>query len=169
VVSCFAWAGGILEQSGPLPIVEAWKHACGELLWRTGGILLWWWSRSTTELLLLLLWLLLLKLPRLELWAIALILLLLWSTQLTHEMGHTPCGTWGSTASATTTSGSRHHLLPLLFINLDNCLHHSLLINGRTCQLIVRQAGELYQALLQVDGESSTVQVDLFLICIDMV
>jgi hypothetical protein len=34
-------------------------------------------------LLLLLLWLLLLKLPRLELWAIAPILLLLWLTQLT--------------------------------------------------------------------------------------
>jgi hypothetical protein len=45
------------------------------------GSLLWWWGRSTVEmlLLLLLLRLLLLELPRLELWVIAPILLLLWS------------------------------------------------------------------------------------------
>jgi hypothetical protein len=67
-----------------LPVVEAWKVAGGELLWWPGGSLLWRWGRSTVELLmLLLLQLLLLKLLRLELWAIAPILLLLWSTQLT--------------------------------------------------------------------------------------
>jgi hypothetical protein len=38
-------------------------------------------------LLLLLLWLLLLELPRLELWVMAPILLLLWSTQLTPKWG----------------------------------------------------------------------------------
>jgi hypothetical protein len=53
-----------------------------------------------------------------------------------------------STTRTTTASGSRHHLFPLLLVNIGNVLHHSLLINGRTCQLIVRQAGELYQALL---------------------
>jgi hypothetical protein len=57
-----------------LSTVEAWKVAGGELLQRPGGILLWRLSRSTVELLLLLL----LKLPRLKLWAIAPILLLLW-------------------------------------------------------------------------------------------
>jgi hypothetical protein len=44
-----------------------------------------------------------------------------------------------------------------------------LLINGRTCQLIVRQIGKLYQALLEVDGESCMVQVGLFLICVDVI
>jgi hypothetical protein len=43
------------------------------------------------------------------------------------------------------------------------------LINGRPRQLNVRQASKLYQALLQVDGESSTVYVGLFLICDDVV
>jgi hypothetical protein len=56
-----------------LPTVEAWNATIGSLLW--------WWGRSTVEmlLLLLLLRLLLLELPRLELWVIAPILLLLWS------------------------------------------------------------------------------------------
>jgi hypothetical protein len=63
-----------------LPTVEAWKVAGGKLLWWPDGSLLWWWSRGTVELLLLLLlWLLLLELPQLELWAMAPILLLLWS------------------------------------------------------------------------------------------
>jgi hypothetical protein len=60
------------------PTIEAWKVAGEKLLWWFDGILLWRWSRGTVELLLLL-WLLLLELPRLELWAIAPILLLLWS------------------------------------------------------------------------------------------
>jgi hypothetical protein len=63
-------------------IVEAWKVAGGKLLWWPDGSLLQWWSRGTIELLLLLLpRLLLLELPRLELWAMALILVLLWLTQ----------------------------------------------------------------------------------------
>jgi hypothetical protein len=69
-----------------LPTVEAWKVAGGKLLWRPDCNLLWRWGRSTVELLLLLLLLLRLlslELPRLELWAIAPILLLLWSRQLT--------------------------------------------------------------------------------------
>jgi hypothetical protein len=121
-----------------LTTVEAWKVAGGELLWRPGGILLWRWSRSTVELLLLLLWLLLLKLPQLELWVIAPILLLLWSTQLTPRWGihHVVLGS--GTARTTTASKSRHHHFPLLLVNLGNGLHHSLLINGHTCQLIVR-------------------------------
>jgi hypothetical protein len=64
--------------------VEAWKVAGGKLLWWRDDSLLWWWSRGTVELpLLLLLWLLLLELIRLDLWVMAPILLLLWSTQLT--------------------------------------------------------------------------------------
>jgi hypothetical protein len=71
-----------------LPTVEAWKVVGWEMLWRPSGSLLWQWGRSTVELLLLLLlWLLLLKLPRLELWVIAPILLLLWPTQLTPRWG----------------------------------------------------------------------------------
>jgi hypothetical protein len=60
--------------------VEAWKVAGEKMLWWPDGNLLRQWSRGTVELLLLVLWLLLLELPRLELLAIALILLLLWST-----------------------------------------------------------------------------------------
>jgi hypothetical protein len=30
-----------------------------------------------------------------------------------------------------------HHIFPILLINLSNGLHHSLLINGHTHQLIV--------------------------------
>jgi hypothetical protein len=65
-----------------LPSVEARKVTVGSLLWWPDSNLLWRWGRSTVELLLLLLllWLLLLELPRLELWAITPILLLLWST-----------------------------------------------------------------------------------------
>jgi hypothetical protein len=76
VVSCFAWAGGILKQSGPSPTVEAWNVAGGKLLWWPDGSLLWRWSRGMVELL----WSLLLELSRLELWAMTQILLLLWST-----------------------------------------------------------------------------------------
>jgi hypothetical protein len=63
------------------PTVEAWKVVGGKLLWWPDGILLRRWSRGTIELLLL--QLLLMELPREKLWAIAPILLLLWSTQLT--------------------------------------------------------------------------------------
>jgi hypothetical protein len=40
---------------------------------------------------------------------------------------------------------------------------------GCTCQLIVRQAREMHQALLQMDGEPCTVQVGLLFICVDVV
>jgi hypothetical protein len=65
--------------------VEAQKVTVGSLLWWPDCNLLWRWGRSMVELLLLLLLLrlLLLELPQLELWAIAPILLLLWSMQLT--------------------------------------------------------------------------------------
>jgi hypothetical protein len=68
-----------------LSVVEARKAVVGSLLWRPDRNLLQWWGRSTVELLLLplLLWLWSLKLPWLELRAIAPILLLLWSMQLT--------------------------------------------------------------------------------------
>jgi hypothetical protein len=82
--------------------------------------------------------LLLLKLPQLQLWVIALILLLLCSTQLTPRWGIHHAVLGRSTARTTTASISMHHLLPLRFVNLGNGLHHSLLINGHTCQLIVR-------------------------------
>jgi hypothetical protein len=150
-----------------LPAVEAWKVAGRKFLWWPGGSLLWWWSRSTVELLLLRL--LLLELPRLEFWAIVPILLLLRSTQQTLRWGIHHAVVGRSIARTTTADRSRYHLLPLLLINLGNGLHHSLLINGHTLQLIVRQAGKLYQTLLQVDGESGTVQVGLFLIRIDVI
>jgi hypothetical protein len=152
-----------------LPTIEAWKVASGKLLWRPNCSLLRWWCRSTVEPLLLLLCRLLLELPQLELWVIAPILLLLRSTQLTPRWGIHHAVLGRSTARTTTTSGSRHHPLSLLLIGLNNGLHHPLLINGCTRPLIVRQAGELYQALLQVDGESYTVQVSLLLIFVNVV
>jgi hypothetical protein len=143
------WLAAFSSKVAHLPAVEAWKVASGKLLWRPSGSLLRWWSRSMVELLLLLLWLLLLELLRLELCTIAPILLLLWSTQLTPKWGIHHAVHGRSTARTTTTSGSRHHDFPLRLINLGNGLHHSLLTNGHTRELIVRQAGELYQALLQ--------------------
>jgi hypothetical protein len=60
-------------------------------------------------------------------------------------------------------------ILSLFLIDLSNSLHHPLLVNGCTCQLVVRQAREMHQALLQMDGESCTVQVDLLFIRVDVV
>jgi hypothetical protein len=60
-------------------------------------------------------------------------------------------------------------ILSHFLIDLSNGLHHPLLVNGCTCQLVVRQARETHQALLQMDGESCTVQVDLLFICVDVV
>jgi hypothetical protein len=154
-----------------LPAVEAWKAAGRKLMWWSDCSLLRWWGRGTVELLLLLLlWLLLLlELPRLELWVMAPILLLLWSTQLTPRCGIHHMVLRRSTARATTASGFRHHPLPLFLIGLSNDLHHPLLVNGCTCQLIVRQSREKHQALLQVDGEPCTVQVGLLFIHVDVV
>jgi hypothetical protein len=151
------------------PTVEAWKVADGKLLWQSDGSLLRRWSGGTVELWLLLLWLLLLELPWVELWAIAPILLLLWSTQLTPRwrIHHAVLGR--STARTTTASGSRHHPLPLFLIGLSNGLHHPLLVDGCTCQLIVRQAREMHQVLLQMDGEPYTIQVGLLFIRVDVV
>jgi hypothetical protein len=135
------------------------------------GSLLRWWGRGTVEFLLLLLLrlLLLLELSRLKLWVMALILLLLWSTQLTLRWGIHHAVLRRSTARTTTASGSRHHPLPLFLIGLSNGLHHPLLVNGYTCQLIVRQAREMHQALLQVDGEPCTVHVGILFIRVDVV
>jgi hypothetical protein len=73
-----------LSKVAHLLTVEAWKAAGGKLLWWTDGSLMRRWSRGTIELLLLLLLrLLLLELPQIELWVMAPILLLMWSTQLT--------------------------------------------------------------------------------------
>jgi hypothetical protein len=94
-----------------LPTVQEWEVAGGKLLWRPDGSLLRRWSRSIVELLLLLLllwllllllWPLLLELPLLELWMIALILLLLRSTQLTPRWGIHHVVLKRSTARATT-------------------------------------------------------------------
>jgi hypothetical protein len=122
-----------------LPAVEAWKVTVGSLLWWPDCNLLWRWGRSTVELLLLLLllWLLLMELLRLELWVIALILLLLWSTQLTPWWGIYHAVLGRSTARITTASGSRHHPLSLFHIGLSNGLHHPLLVDGCTYQLVV--------------------------------
>jgi hypothetical protein len=132
-----------------LPIVEAWKVAGGKLQWWPDGSLLRRWCRGTVELLLLLLLrLLLLELPWLELWAMIPNLLLLWSTQLTTRWGIHHAVLWRSIARTTAATGSRHHPLPLFLIGLSNGLHHPLLVNDCTCQLVVRQAREMYQVLL---------------------
>jgi hypothetical protein len=151
--------------------VEAWKVAGGKLLWWHDGSLLRQWSRGMIELLLLLLLLclLLLELPQLELWAIAPILPLLWSTQLTPRWGIHHAVLWRSTARSTAASGSRHHPLPLFLIGLSNSHHHPFLVDGCTRQLIVRQAGEMYQALLQMDGEPCTVHVGLLFIRVNVI
>jgi hypothetical protein len=120
-------------------------------------------------LLLLLRLLLLLELSWLKLWAMDLILLLLWLMQLTPRWGIHHAVLWRSTARTTTARRSRHQPLPLFLISLSNGFHHPLLVNGCTCQLIVRQAREMHQALLQVDGEPCTVQVGLLFIRVDVV
>jgi hypothetical protein len=97
------------------------------------------------------------------------ILLLLWLMQLTPRWGIHHVVLWRSTARTTAANGSRHHPLPLFLIGLSNDLHHRLLVNGCTRQLVVRQAGEMYQALLQMDGEPYMVQVGLLFICVDVV
>jgi hypothetical protein len=89
-------------------------------------------------LMLLLVWLLLLDLPWLELWAMAPIQLLMWSTQLTPMWGIHHAVLWWSTARTTAASGSRHHPIPIFLIGLSNGLHHPLLVGGCTRQLIVR-------------------------------
>jgi hypothetical protein len=128
------------------------------------GSLLRRWSRGTVELLLLLL-----ELLRVELWVIAPILLSLLSMQLTLRWGIHDVVLGRSTARTTTASGSRHHTLPLFLLSLSNGLHHPLLFDGCTCQLIVRQAREMHQALLQMDGEPYTIQVGHLFICVNVV
>jgi hypothetical protein len=152
-----------------LPTVEAWKVAGRKLLWWPDGSLLWRWGRSMVELLLLLLRLLLLELSRLELWAITQILLLLWLTQLTPRWGIDHMILWRNTTRTTTSSRSRHHPLSLFLIDLSNGLHNPLLVNDCTCQLIVQQAREMHQVLLQMDGEPCTVQVGLLFIRVHLV
>jgi hypothetical protein len=154
-----------------LSVVEGWKAVVRSLQWRPDHNLLQWWGRSTVELLLLplLLWLWSLKLPWLELRVIAPILLLLWSTQLTPRWGIHHAILWRSTARITTSRRSWHHLLPLFLIGLGNGLHHPFLVSGCTCQLVVRQVGEMYQTILQVDGEPCMVHVGLLLICINVI
>jgi hypothetical protein len=151
--------------------VEAWKVSDGKLLWWPDGSLLWWWGRGMVELLLLLLlWLLLLlELSRLKLWAMAPILLLLWSKQLTPSWDIHRAVLQRSTDRTTTTNGARHHPLPLFLIGLSNSLHHPLLVNGCTYQLIVQQAREMHQVLLLVDSEPCAVQVGLLFIRVDVV
>jgi hypothetical protein len=154
-----------------LSAVEAWKTMAGCLLWQPDNNLLQWWGRSTVELLLLplLLWLWSLKLPWMELRAIALVLLLLWLTQLTSRWGIHHAVLRRGTARTTTSHRSGHHLLPLFLISRGNGLHHPFLVSGCTCQLVVRQVGEMYQTLLHVDGEPCTVQVGLLLIRINVI
>jgi hypothetical protein len=91
--------------------------------------------------LLLLLWL---ELSLLILRAIAPILLLLRSVQLTPRWGIHHAVLEKRTTRTTTASGCRHHPLPLLLIFLSNDLHQHLLVDGCTHQLIVRHARELF-------------------------
>jgi hypothetical protein len=130
---------------------------------KTGGCdLLWWprcyllqpWGKHTFVLLLLLL--------QLE-------LLLLGLAQLTPEWGIHHTIHWRNTTRPIPARGFRHHSLPPFLISLSNVLHHPLLVDGCTSQLVVRQARELHQALLQMDGESYTVQVGLLFIHVDVV
>jgi hypothetical protein len=97
------------------------------------------------------------------------ILLLMWSTQLTPKWGIHHAVLWRGTVRTTAASGSRHHPLPLFLIGLSNDLHHPVLVDGCTCQLVVQQAREMYQVLLQMDGEPCTVQVGLLFIRVDVV
>jgi hypothetical protein len=156
-----------MGKTSQLSIVEARKVMIGSLLWWPDCNLMWWWGRSTVELLLL--WLLLLELPPLELWAIAPILLLLWSMQLTPRWGVHHVVVGRNTARTTTASRSRHHPLSLFLIGLSNGIHHPFLVHGCTHQLVVRQAREMYQALLQMDREPRMVQVGLLFIRVNVV
>jgi hypothetical protein len=128
-----------MGEMSQLSAVEARKTVAGCLLWWPDSNLLQWWGRSTFELLLLplLLWLWSLKLPRLELRAIAPVLLLLWLTQLTSRQGIHHAVLRRSTARTTTSCRSGHHLLPLFLISHGNGLHHPFLVSGCTCQLVV--------------------------------
>jgi hypothetical protein len=105
-----------------LSTVEAQKATVGSLLRWPNCSLLWRWGRSMIELLLLL-WLLLLKLPWLELWVIAPVLLLLGSMQWTSRWGIHHAVLGRSTARTTTGRGCMHHSFPLLLISLGNGLH----------------------------------------------
>jgi hypothetical protein len=67
----------------------------------------------------------------------ALILLLLWSMQLTLRWGIHHAILGSSTTRTTTVSESRHHPVPLFLIGLGNGLHHPLLVDGYTHQLVV--------------------------------
>jgi hypothetical protein len=154
----------LLSKVPHLPVLVAGKVTGGKLLWWPDVCLLQWWGSSIVKLLLLLL-----ELPWLELWAIAPVLLLLRSAQLTPRWRIHHVVLRRSTARTTTASGSRQHLLSVFLIGLSSGLHHSLLINSYSCQFIIRQTGELYQALLQVHGESCMVQVGLLLIRVDVV
>jgi hypothetical protein len=118
-----------LSEIAHFPIVEAWKVAGGKLVWWLDGSLLRWWGRGMVELLLRLL--LLLEFSRLKLWAVAPVLLLLWSTQLIPRWGIQHTVLRRSTTRTTTAYRSRHQLLPLFLISLSNSLHHPLLVNGR--------------------------------------
>jgi hypothetical protein len=134
-----------------LSAIIAQKAAEGSLLWWPDCSLLRWWSRSTIELLLLLLLLLsllLLLLQLLVLQAIAPILLLLRSAQLSPGWGihHVVLGR--STTRTTTTRGSSHHPLPIILVGLSSGLHHPLLINSVTHQVIIGQVGGMNQTVL---------------------
>jgi hypothetical protein len=119
-------------------------------------------------LLLLLLRLLLLELPWLELWAIAPILILLWSTQLTPGGVYTMWYLGGALLELPLLVDPCI-ILSLFLIGLSNGLHHPLLVDSCTCQLIVRQAREMHQALLEMDGEPCTIQVGLLFIRVNVV
>jgi hypothetical protein len=166
MASCFAWAS--MSKVPHLPVVEAWKVAGGKLLWWPNDCLLRRWCRSVVELLLMLL-LLQLELPLLVLRAIAPILLLLRSAQLTPRWGIHYAVLRRSTARTITSRGSMHHPLPLLLLDLSNSLHCPFLINGGTCQFIVGQVGGLNHVVLQLDGKPFMEEVGFLLIRINMI
>jgi hypothetical protein len=102
-----------------LSAVVAGKVTGRKQLWWPDGSLLQQWGSSTIELLQLCL----LELLWMELWTIALLLLRLQLTQLTPKWGIHHAVLGRSTARTTIASGSRHHLLSLFLIVLNNGLH----------------------------------------------
>jgi hypothetical protein len=69
----------------------------------------------------------------------------------------------------TTSSGSSHGPVPLLFLYHLTSLHDALLINGGAGQVVVRQAQILNQAVLQLDIEPLVIELDLLSISVNMV